>query len=123
MNTICWLLLQGSTSCFCSLASHFYIFLDRKLRQTWDSHTTYDIKIILFKLSTGKPHPAAKESTIHVLSSHWDNPAIGVEIVGDRLVLILTYPDNPWRPDDRVFVYDWRNGVQKMVGLFIHSIR
>lgn len=80
------------------------------------SHTTYDIKIVLFKLSTGEPHPAAKESTIDVFNSHWDLPGICIEVVGDRLVLILPYSNNHWMPDDLVFVYDWRNAVQTMVG-------
>lgn len=96
-------------------------FCSRKPRHVWDSHTTFDIEIVLFKLSTGEPHPAAKESTIHVLNSHWDSPTIGIEIVGDRLVLILSYHNN-LRPDDRVFVYDWRNAVQTMVCSFIDPI-
>lgn len=86
-----------------------------------DSHTTYDINIVLFKLSTGEPHPAAKESTIHVFKSHWDGPGIGIEIVGDHLVLILTYHNQlEWKPDDLVFVYDWCNAVQTMVRPFHH---
>jgi len=103
----------------CSYSStEFPFFLYRKPRDGIP-HTTYDIKLVLLKLSTGKPHPAAKESTILVLNSRWDRPGISVEIVGDRLVLILSYHDNPWMPHDRVYIYDWRNAVLKMVR-FIH---
>ena len=94
----------------------------RKPCHSLGSSTTYDIKIVLFKLSTGEPHPAAKESTIHVFNSQWERPAIGMEIVGDRLVLILTYRREHWAPDDLIFVYDWRNAVQTMVRPFINSI-
>ena len=96
-----------------------FFFGFRKPCYLLHSHTTYDINIVLFKLSTGEPHPAAKESTIHVYNSHWDSPGIGIEIVGDHLVLILTYHNN-WMPDDLVFVYDWRNAVQTMVRPFHH---
>jgi hypothetical protein len=74
-------------------------------------------------LSTGEPHPAAKESTIYIFNSAWDRPKISMEIVGERLVLILSYIPNRWMPDDLVFVYDWRNAVKTMVGLFINSIQ
>jgi len=74
--------------------------------------TDYDINIVLLKFSTGKPHPAARQSTIHVLSSEWKEPETSIEIVGDHLVLILTYHN--LMSNDRVFVYDWRNAVQKM---------
>ena len=46
-----------------------------------------------------------------------------MEIVGNRLVLILSYNSNRWMPDDLVFVYDWRNAVKTMVGPFINSIQ
>jgi hypothetical protein len=47
-----------------------------------------------------------------------------MEIVGDRLVLILSYRrNNHWMPNDLVFVYDWRNAVQTMVGPFVNFIR
>jgi hypothetical protein len=95
----------------------------RKPCHALDSRTTYDIKIVLFKLSTGEPHLAAKESTIHVFNLHWASAGVGIEIVGDRFVLILTYDPNHWMLDDFVFVYDWRNAVKIMVVPFINSIR
>ena len=105
------------------IRSHSLTISFRKPYNVPGSPTTYEIKIVFFKLSTQEPHPAAKESTIHVFNSRWQKPAIGIEIVGDRLVLILTYRDNDSMPDDLVFVYDWRKAVQTMVGPFINSIQ
>lgn len=86
----------------------------RKPRLIGATRTTNDIRICLFKLSTGEPHPAAKQSTIHVLSSQ-GRPGVSIEIVGDHLVLILTFRRSELLLHDRIFVYDWRNAVQKMV--------
>lgn len=79
----------------------------------------YDPNIVLSKLSTGEPYPAAKQSTIHVLNSEWSRPGI-IAIVGDHLVLlirVLTHQIHPCMPHDSVFVYDWRNAMQEMDGL------
>ncbi|KAF7762341.1 hypothetical protein Agabi119p4_8934 [Agaricus bisporus var. burnettii] len=43
----------------------------------------------------------------------WDRPALGIEIVGNNLVLILAYRDNHHKPDDRMIIYDWKSGVLK----------
>jgi hypothetical protein len=88
----------------------------------WDQ-ALHTISKLLFKISTGEPHPAAKESTIHVFNSRWDMPGIDIQIVGDLLVLILSYRHNHWTADDLVFVYDWRNAVQTMVGPLINSFQ
>lgn len=48
------------------------------------------------------------------MNSPWQKPAVGIEIVGDHLVLILSF-NNGQRPDDRVYIYDWINDVLKMV--------
>lgn len=49
-----------------------------------------------------------------------EKPAIGIEIVGDNLVLVLYYHRNDAKPDDKVFIFDWRTAVIKMVGLRVH---
>lgn len=77
--------------------------------------TRYDIEIQLHEFSTGRPHPDAKDHTIKVITSRWEKPALGIEIVGDNLVLILTFYNNPMRPDDQIFVYEWKTGVLKTV--------
>jgi hypothetical protein len=78
---------------------------------------TYDIELMLFEFSTGKPHPQAQKHTIHVMNTLWKKPAIGIEIVGDNLVLILFYHRNEAAPDDRVFIFEWKTAVTKTVCL------
>jgi hypothetical protein len=45
----------------------------------------------------------------------WNRPAVGIEIVGNNLVLIITYGVSRRPPDDHMFIYDWKSGVLKMV--------
>ncbi|KAF9472446.1 hypothetical protein BDN70DRAFT_844484 [Pholiota conissans] len=74
---------------------------------------TFDIELVLFEFSTGKPHPQAQKHYIHVTNTRWEKPAIGIEIVGDNLVLILFYHRHEARPEDKVFVYNWRTAATK----------
>lgn len=69
----------------------------------------------LYQVSTGKLHPDAQRPVISVMQTEWERPAVGIEIVGNNLVLILAYHDNPHKPDDCVFVYEWKSGTLKMV--------
>ncbi|KAF8956844.1 hypothetical protein BDZ97DRAFT_1925109 [Flammula alnicola] len=72
--------------------------------------TTFDIEIDLLELSTEKPHPQAQKNPIYVMNSPWEKPAVGIEIVGKHLVLILCY-NNANRPDDRIFIYEWQTST------------
>lgn len=80
-----------------------------------DDFNMHTIEIILLQLSTGKPHPLAQNPRIVVGSARWPRPAIGIEIVGNHLALVTTHFQNPFRPDDRFYVFDWKKGVLKMV--------
>ncbi|KAF8961935.1 hypothetical protein BDZ97DRAFT_1826703, partial [Flammula alnicola] len=75
--------------------------------------TTFDIELAFFEFSSGKPHPQARKHRLHVMNSVYEKPAIGIEIVGDNLVLVLFYHRNDASPPDRVFIYDWRTAVVK----------
>ncbi|KIM38398.1 hypothetical protein M413DRAFT_46795, partial [Hebeloma cylindrosporum] len=77
-----------------------------------DTARTFDIELSILKFSTGQPHPEAREHKIHVLNSRWEKPAIGIEIVGDHLVLVIYYLNN-FNPDDHIFIWEWRTGVLK----------
>ena len=79
-----------------------------------DTPRTFDIDLSILKFSAGQPHPEARESKIHVLNSRWEKPAIGIEIVGDHIVLVLYYL-NAASPEDHVFIWEWRTGVLKTV--------
>lgn len=76
---------------------------------------SHDIHLCLYQVSTGKPHLEAERPIIPVMNTRWERPAVGIEIVGEILVLILAYHDNQYKPDDQVFVYEWKTGKIKMV--------
>ncbi|KIM37681.1 hypothetical protein M413DRAFT_448215 [Hebeloma cylindrosporum] len=77
------------------------------------SPTTYDIEIQFIEFSTGNPHPLAREHRIFVMNTEWEKPSIVIEIVGENLVLILSHT-NGWRPDNRIFIYEWKTGLLKV---------
>ncbi|KAF8889542.1 hypothetical protein CPB84DRAFT_1849340 [Gymnopilus junonius] len=83
--------------------------------------TENDIDLVLLQFSTGLPHPAlaASQGTSNryirrVMSSPvgWQPPAVGIEIVGEHLVLVLHY--HSASTEDRVYVWEWKTGVLKM---------
>ncbi|TEB26755.1 hypothetical protein FA13DRAFT_1010701 [Coprinellus micaceus] len=74
----------------------------------------FDIALHIKQFSTGQPHPGAKQPRISAFKSEYARPGIGIEIVGDNLVLILSYQrDRNATLPDRLFVFDWRSGVLK----------
>ncbi|KAF9474146.1 hypothetical protein BDN70DRAFT_936880 [Pholiota conissans] len=71
---------------------------------------TYDISIELLELSTKLPHPLARNPSIYVMNSLWERPAVGIEIVGKHLVLVLSFNTRE-HPEDRVFIFEWQTGT------------
>ena len=78
------------------------------------SSAGYDLDLNMLQLSTGKKHPEAKLPKIHVHRSK-AHPSIYLEIVGDNLILVVTYTNEREGPTDFCGVYEWRTGVMKMV--------
>lgn len=105
----------------CSLSNFILdrLDLDRQLqdpeRSEPNHYPSHEIRLYLFQVSTGKLHLEAQQPIISVMNTRWEKPAVGIEIVGDNLVLILAYYEHPHKPDDQVFVYEWRTGKLKMV--------
>ncbi|KAK0230516.1 hypothetical protein IW262DRAFT_1523009 [Armillaria fumosa] len=67
------------------------------------------LKVKLYQLSTKSPHPLATNHIIPVHSCAVGRLSIGVEIVGDHLVLItrehlLVLPD-------KVYIFNWKKGI------------
>jgi hypothetical protein len=50
------------------------------------------------------------------MNTEWEKPSLGIERVGDNLVLILSHM-NGWRPDHHMFIYKWKTRLLK-VGRF-----
>ena len=90
------------------------IFLDSEPHINIGAATTYDIEIQFIEFSTGNPHPHAREHRIFVMNTEYAKPSVGIEIVGANLVPILSHA-NGWRPYNRIFIYEWKTGVLKVV--------
>ncbi|KJA13430.1 hypothetical protein HYPSUDRAFT_49830 [Hypholoma sublateritium FD-334 SS-4] len=71
---------------------------------------TFDIGLDLVELSTRKPHPLAKSNPIFVMNSAWEKPAVGIEIVGKHLALVLSF-NARGHPQDRIYIFEWQTGV------------
>ena len=95
----------------------FLLILIRDLISSRHAQTPnmYEIQLQLHSVSTGLFHPEAKQPIISVVAMPWQQPAAGIEIVGDNLVLILTYYTHEGHPDDQVFIYKWKTRDLKMV--------
>ncbi|KAJ7662067.1 hypothetical protein DFH06DRAFT_1191362 [Mycena polygramma] len=61
------------------------------------------------------PHPQAR-GPIDVHTSSWGLPNVILEIVGDHLVFVVVYAysTNEVRPEDHVYVYEWKTGKLKL---------
>ena len=97
---------------FCLL--FFFCFSNNEPYINVGAPITYDIGVQFLEFSTGNPHPHACEHRIFVMNTEWEKPSLGIEIVGDNLVLILSHM-NGWRPDNRIFIYQWKTGLLKVV--------
>ena len=80
-------------------------FSAREPRINVDAPTTFDIELQLLEFLRGNPHPHAREHRIFVMNTEWEKQSVGIEILGDKLVLILSHM-NGWRPDNRIFAYE-----------------
>ncbi|KDR79642.1 hypothetical protein GALMADRAFT_137435 [Galerina marginata CBS 339.88] len=79
-------------------------------RDSSNGPKTYKIALDLLELSTGNSHPQAQESCTRVMTAKWNDPTIGIEIIGSNLVLILSFEK---RPNDQILIYDWQTGMLK----------
>ncbi|KAJ7216533.1 hypothetical protein GGX14DRAFT_696323 [Mycena pura] len=83
---------------------------------TWNTPTPSHNGVVgleFLSVSTQQRHPRAK-GPFEVRQSSWGLPHIILEIVGDNLIFIVGFNFGPDQPEDHVYVYEWRTGVQKM---------
>ncbi|KAG6919492.1 hypothetical protein DXG01_005751 [Tephrocybe rancida] len=77
------------------------------------------VEIRLLQFSTGEPHPLAQTPVLFVYRTSTLRPAIFIEIVGEHLVLVISYTARHFLVrDDRMYVFDWKTGTVKMKGKF-----
>ena len=66
----------------------------------------------LFNFSTGQPHPLAEEPIIFITkkSVRLGPCDVLIEIVGDFLALLITFPWSSGEDDDDFFLVRWKKG-------------
>ncbi|KAF9440472.1 hypothetical protein P691DRAFT_782270 [Macrolepiota fuliginosa MF-IS2] len=78
-------------------------------------HTIHEVQVHLNQLSTGEPHPDAQRTISFKTREEFGRPWVGVECVGDNLLLVLSDDIEEHKPDDQVYAYDWKTGERKLV--------
>ncbi|KAF9448680.1 hypothetical protein P691DRAFT_729223 [Macrolepiota fuliginosa MF-IS2] len=80
-----------------------------------EPRTVYEIQVHLNQLSTGQPHPGAQQATISLITHEgFGEPHVFVEHAGNNLLLMLRDNIDTQRPDEQVYVYDWRTSELKL---------
>ncbi|KAG7085483.1 hypothetical protein E1B28_003046 [Marasmius oreades] len=91
-----------------NIHEHDLIALITSMRYRGGRMSKYELS--LYQLSTGKPHPLAKQPVLEVMreESQLGAPVVNCEIVGDYLALIVSF----WFPIGpcEVFVWNWKTG-------------
>ncbi|KAF8889552.1 hypothetical protein CPB84DRAFT_1785468 [Gymnopilus junonius] len=85
-----------------------------------DGQIVYRIEIGLHQLSSGKPHPQAREHNISVMDSLSEKPVVYIRIVGENLAPIFSF-DGEQEKNDQIFVFKWRSGELKEKWLAEHG--
>lgn len=69
-------------------------------------------ELVLLSVSTGEHHVSAAQPVIRVTETipHQGHCSVMLEIVGDRLALLLTYENHPTGLEDTFYLYNWRTG-------------
>jgi hypothetical protein len=81
-------------------------------------HPSHAIWAILFlKFSTGQPHPLAEHPIIFMDKEDFpfDTWGFQIEIVGDFLILLVTFSDS-----SGLFLVRWKSGQMNCVGIQVH---
>ncbi|KAH9980744.1 hypothetical protein BJV74DRAFT_85796 [Russula compacta] len=75
-----------------------------------DNHMTLECRFLSF--STGRPHPLAEEPIIFITkkSTRLGPCDVLIEIVGDFLALLITFPWSRGENDDEFFLVRWKKG-------------
>ncbi|KAF9452343.1 hypothetical protein P691DRAFT_722057 [Macrolepiota fuliginosa MF-IS2] len=74
----------------------------------------HEVQVHLNQLSTGGPHPNAQHIISFETHEEFGRPWSATECVGDHLVLVLRDRAEGYKPDDQVYVYEWKTGRLKM---------
>lgn len=106
--------------CSCTISSPL-LSAFRKYEQTEGIlHATNLTKIYtlhLLQLSTGQPHPSARSSRITICTAPaaYGRCAVMLEVSGDALVVLLTFPVAGPGTRDRIWLFDWKRDIKVAV--------
>ncbi|KAA1474117.1 hypothetical protein DENSPDRAFT_313633 [Dentipellis sp. KUC8613] len=77
------------------------------------------LELRLLSFSTGKPHPQAENHTLFVdnRTPHFGRSSILIEIVGDYLALLLTFPWVRMGEGDAFYLVNWKKGILNRVAM------
>ncbi|KAF9448677.1 hypothetical protein P691DRAFT_800386 [Macrolepiota fuliginosa MF-IS2] len=77
--------------------------------------TVHDVRVHLNQLSTGKPHPNVRRTTISFEAHElFEEPRVFMRCAGDNMVLVLRDRRGRSMSFDQVLVYEWRTGELKL---------
>ncbi|KAF9449349.1 hypothetical protein P691DRAFT_703326 [Macrolepiota fuliginosa MF-IS2] len=76
--------------------------------------TIHEVRIHLNQLSTGEPHPDAQRVISFDTREEFGQPWTAIECVGDNLVLVLRDRVERHKPNNQVYIYEWKTGELKM---------
>jgi len=82
-----------------------------------DRHLTLEIR--LFSFATGQPHPLAEQPVIFIARKMLPISQCNVliEIVGEFLVFLITFPWTRFENEDMFFLVRWKKGEAYCVSL------
>ncbi|KAF9445403.1 hypothetical protein P691DRAFT_271106 [Macrolepiota fuliginosa MF-IS2] len=77
--------------------------------------TGHEIQVHLNQLSTGEPHPDARRTVITFeTEGNFGKPRVELGCAGDYLLMILTDVAPRNKPDEQVYVCEWKTGELKL---------
>ncbi|KAF9449341.1 hypothetical protein P691DRAFT_728062, partial [Macrolepiota fuliginosa MF-IS2] len=79
-----------------------------------DPHVTHEVQVHLNQSSTGKPHPDAQRVISFEIHEQFEEIWASVECVGNNLVLVIRDRVETHKPDNQVYVYEWKTGELKL---------
>ena len=117
-------LIVALTACVSSPAFPSFEMTSRGKNGPIDRHHTLEIRLLSF--STGQPHPLAKQPIVFIasISLILGHCNVLIEIVGEYLALLITFPLVQDASVDMFFLVHWKKGDVHCVSIsrLLHSL-
>ena len=85
----------------------------------WPSDRYMALEIRLLSFSTGQPHPLVEQPIVFIAtkSLFLGHCSAVIEIVGDFLALLVTFPEAQYEGEDMFFLVRWKKGEAHLMSL------